>query len=382
MAKLKKIALLMSKSIGYNRDVIEGIYAFSQRHHDWVFFDAPPHLALLEYLEEWQPDGIIGHIFDSDVADCLAQLDVPIVNTTDSLAHLNYSLSDVHHFEVGVMAGNYLKSLGIQNFGYLGSGQLQYSKQRCSGFADTVDSTVATCHVEYLPRLADMAEFKIAHNKIREWVGQLAKPVGVFCSNDVPARDLTDLCREEGLRVPEDVAILGVDNDLVECRLSRPPLSSIEIPAAKIGYNAAKILHQLINNEDDSAVEVFTPSPIRVVERESTSMNAVADDEVRKVLLFIQESFATMQSLEEIMPHVSLGRRSIELRVKKVTGFSMLEILQSKRIEYAKALLTRNKGTMSNVAEACGYQSSRTFSQAFKKIVGCSPTSYARSHML
>ena len=382
MTKLKKIALLMSKSIGYNRDVIEGIYAFSQNHYDWVFLDARPDLTSLESIREWQPDGIIGHIFDPELAERLAQLDVPIINTTDSLTQLNYPLSDVNHFEVGAMAGDYLKSLGIVNFGYLGSGQLQYSRQRLSGFSDAVESDVDSCHVEYLPRLADMTEFKKARNKIRVWVSKLPKPVGVFCSNDVPARDLTDLCRQEGLRVPEDVAILGVDNDLVECRLSRPPLSSIEIPAAKIGYNAANMLHQLIENGADSAVKVFTPSPIRVVERESTNMNAVNDDEVRKVLLFIQKNFATMQSLDDIMPHVSLGRRSIELRVKKVTGLSMLEILHKSRVEHAKALLTHKDGTISTVAEACGYQSSRTFSQTFKKIVGSSPSSYARSHQL
>ena len=377
----KRIALLMGKNIGYNRDVIEGIYAFSQKRKNWLFHDASPKLESIEWLQEWKPDGIIAHLYDAKIARAIEALNVPIVSTTDSLAELNYPLADVNQFKVGEMAAEYLSGLRLRNFGYLGSETMQYSKQRFSGFNDLIEGEVHRCWVEYLPRIADVRVIRSMQDKIRAWLSSLPKPVGVFCSNDVPARDLADICLELGIRVPEEVAILGVDNDLVECRLSRPPLSSIEIPSARIGYGAAEILDKLMS-EDKGTMSVYQPDPIRVVERESTSMHAVADPELRKALVYIKSNFSTIESVNEIVAQTSLGRRSLERKFRMILDGSILDILNKSRIEFAKSLLSDSKVDLSvtKIADACGYNASRRFAELFKLSTKLSPSEYARLH--
>lgn len=377
--EFKRIALLMSKNIGYNRDLIEGVYAYSQKRKNWLFHDSAPKAESLEWLKEWQPDGIIAHLYDARIAKALDALKVPVVNTTDSLAELNYPLSDVNQTKVGEMAAEYLRDLGLKNFAYLGSETMQYSKQRFSAFNHRLGKDVQRCGVEYLPRIADVREFKKLQDKIRAWLVALPKPVGIFCSNDVPARDLADICLELGLEVPEEVVILGVDNDLVECRLSRPPLSSIEIPSAKIGYGAAEMLDKLMSGHK-LADQFFHPDPIRVVERESSSMHAVADLELRKALRYIKENFSKIESVNEIVAQTSVGRRTLELRFRANMEASIVDILNKTRLEHAKNLLSdeRLKSSVTKVSEACGYQSSRRFSELFKLATKQTPSEYAK----
>jgi len=382
MEDLKKVALLMSKNIGYNRDVIEGIYAYSQKRKNWIFHDAAPLEDSLDWLQEWKPDGLICHLYDDVLAEKVKELEIPVVNTTDSLAHLNYPLADVNHFHVGRMAGEYLLGLGVEQFGYLGSAKLQYSKQRLLGFKEIVGSGVAICNVEYQPRISDLKNLKEMLDRIDKWVRGLKKPVGVFCSNDVPARDLADQCLATGIKVPEEVAIVGVDNDLVECRLSRPPLSSIEIPSARIGYGAAQMLDAMLSGEIEECSKVFNPPPVRVVERGSSNVDVVEDEVVRKALIFIREHFATLEGVDEVVDQVGLGRRALELRFRKVLKASILEKIHEKRVWSSKDLLVNGSSSIEEISALCGYQSSRRFSRLFKESEGLSPAEYRKQRSI
>ncbi len=377
----KRIALLMSKNIGYNRAIIEGIYAFSQKRKNWLFHDAAPKIESIEWLQEWQPDGVIAHLYDPRIANAVDALNVPVINTTDSLSELNYPLVDVNQMKVGEMAAEYLSGMGLRHFAYLGSDTMQYSKQRYSAFTHSLGVDVQRCAVEYMPRIADVREFKKLHDKIRDWLLKLPKPVGLFCSNDVPARDVADICLELNLNVPEDVAILGVDNDLVECRLSRPPLSSIEIPSARIGYRAAEMLDSLMNGHKLEDC-FFHPDPIRIVERESTSMHAVADPELRRALTFIKDNFSTIESINDVVTSTSLGRRSLELKFRDLLEASIGEVIVKTRMEHAKKLLSDGMSqlSVSKVADACGYHSSRRFAELFKLATEQSPREYAKKY--
>ncbi|WP_425500465.1 substrate-binding domain-containing protein [Rubritalea squalenifaciens] len=379
MEKLRRIALLMGKNIGYNRDVIQGIYAFSQKRKNWIFRDSAPRPDSIEWLQRWRPDGIIGHLYNDEFAQTLANLNIPIVSTTDSLVHLNYPLADVHHEKVGEMAAKYLKDLGLEHFAYVGDAQIQYSRQRFSSFKRTLGREVELCDVPYLPRIQDSRILYSATNKMRKWLKKLPKPIGIFCSNDVPARDLADVCLELNIKVPDEVVILGVDNDLVECRLSRPPLSSIEIPAAKIGYEAASMLEDLMTGIPLQST-TFTPPPIRVIERESTNISAVDDQEVKNALNYIKEHFAEIQSIDQVVEQTSLGRRSLEKRFRTLLNKSMLEVLHNQRLANAKKLLINSQEDLSSIAELCGYSSSARLAQNFKKHYLCSPSEYARQY--
>lgn len=381
MKDLYRIGLLMKKSMGFNRNVIEGIYAHSQRRKNWVFYDADPSLEGIDALAQWQVDGVIGHFFDEELLGRVLALDIPLVNTTDSLLGLNGALSDVNHQAVGRMAGEYFLGLGFKNFGYVGNGILQYSKQRLSGYKEALGggNVVDTCFVAYLPQIVSAAESHQVREKMKQWVSGLKKPAAVFCSNDIPARDLADVCLELDVSVPGEIAILGVDNDFVECRLSRPPLSSIEIPAAKVGYAAAEMLADMLNKRELRHDGHFSPEPIRVVERGSTSMNAVMDPHVRTVLEYADAHLATVKDVAELVDQVPLGRRNLELRVQSSIGMSLWSMMLSKRVGYARALLVEKDSSVGEVSERCGFASVRRFSEVFRKATGFSPRDFKKN---
>ncbi|WP_435693359.1 substrate-binding domain-containing protein [Rubritalea sp.] len=370
----------MEKNIGFNRNVIEGIYAFSQKKKNWVFYDTSPDADLEQTCKHWKLDAAICHINTDEVAKVAEELAIPIVNTTDSLVGCKLPLVDVNHFKVGEMAGIYLKNLGVKSFGYLGHPTLQYSKQRQSAFLETVSdvSEAHVCHVGYTPTIKSMEEAQQARETMKKWIQRLPKPTAVFCSNDIPARDLADVCLEMGVSVPKDISILGVDNDFVECRLSRPPLSSIDIPAARVGYAAAEMIDDMLQGNTPRYDGHYSPDPVRVVERESTTLNAVEDENVRKVLDYIDSHIGDVQKVEQLVALVPLSRRSLELRVQSCLGRSLWDIVLEKRINYARILLQQNELSLQQVSDACGFASSRRFYAIFRKYCGCNPTAFRK----
>lgn len=378
--KLYRIGLFMKKNIGYNRNVIEGIYAFSQRQKNWVFYDTPPTKEIEKTCEHLKLDAVIGHFYDDEVAQIAERLDIPVVNTTDSLVGCKLPLSDVNHFQVGMMAGQYLKGLGLKSFGYLGHERLQFSKQRQSAFMEAVSdvSKAHVCHASYSPRIDDIEEAQKARQTMGKWLKKLPKPAAVFCSNDVPARDLADVCLELGISVPEEVAILGVDNDFVECRLSRPPLSSIDIPAARIGYAAAEMIEDMLQGNEPRYKGHYSPDPVRIVERESTTLNAVDDEHVRKVMDYIDANIGEVQKVEQLVELVPLSRRSLELRVQACLGRSLWDTVLEKRVNYARVLLQQADLSLQEVSDACGFASTRRFYAIFRKYCGSSPTEFRK----
>ncbi|MFC4993850.1 substrate-binding domain-containing protein [Rubritalea tangerina] len=381
MKKLYRIALLMEKSIGYNRNVIEGIYAHSQRHKNWVFYDAAPSEESIEAIASWNVDGVIGHFYDPALIEFVKGLKIPVVNTTDSLLGIDLPLADVNHFEIGRMAGSYLASLGYQQFGYVGSARLQYSKMRLSGYKEAVGGEeVAVCELEYLPQIDKASEAQAMRERMKQWLENREKPLAVFCSNDIPARDFADVCLELGVEVPREVAILGVDNDFVECRLSRPPLSSVEIPAAAVGYAAAEMLADSLLGRPIRHDGHFSPDPVRVVERESTAVNAVVDTEVRAVLDYIDRNIDSVKNVSQLVDLVPLSRRNLELRFQACVGKGIWNVVLEKRINYARGLLQNKEVSIQEVSEACGFVSLRRFTEMFRKFVGMTPRDFKKQN--
>lgn len=384
MSKLYRIGLIMDKNIGFNRNVIEGIYAFSQKHKDWVFFDTTPSLNIVETCEYAKLDAVIGHIYDEEIATESEKLSIPIVNTTDSLVGCKLPLADVNHFAVGRMAGNYLISLGMKSFGYLGHNSLQFSKQRQSAFVETVSpiGEVSVCHAAYTPRIEGLEETQAAREIIKNWLAELPKPAAIFCSNDIPARDIADACLELEYNVPNEVAILGVDNDFVEVRLSRPPLSSIDIPAAGIGYAAAEMIDDMLKGRQPRHNGHYSPDPVRVVERESTDINAIDDIHLRKVLDYVDQNLNQVQKVDDLVELVPLSRRSLELRVQHSLGKSLWDTVLEKRINRARVLLQQPELSLQAVSDECGFASSRRFYATFKKHCGCSPSVFRKRKLV
>jgi len=378
MFQKKRIALLLPQDVGYSRAVLRGVQTFAISRPNWVFRDAPPVRESLKPLREWRPDGIIALLFDREVASALRRMRKPLVNTTSTLDLPKVPLVENDHYAIGRMAAGYFLKLGFRNFGYFGSQWMGSSIARRDAFREGVEEaghSVSTCHGEYLPRPAASDSWVQVDRRIGTWLRKLDKPVAILAQNDVPARDLADRCRMLGLNVPDEVALLGVDNDELECHLCNPTLSSIAVPGQRIGIEAAQLLDRMLRGQKTEPVHRYFP-PVRVVVRQSTDTLNVEDEVVAAALRMIHERATFRLAVEDLVAHLSISRRQIERRFRERLGTTPSKEIRRVRVERAKKLLLETDLNMPQVARGAGFTDARRLSVVFKEQTGQSPARF------
>jgi LacI family transcriptional regulator len=368
----------MGQDIGYTRDVLRGVQAYAQIRPGWIFRDGPSDPRILKPLREWKPHGIIAHLFNPTLAGALIKMRIPLVNTTSTLRDLNVPLVEVDHAKVGRMAADYFLDRGFRHFGYFGSSWTGFSKGREAAFRERVEKrgfAVDSCHAEYLPRPPIADSWKGIDVKVRAWLKGLPKPVAILSSNDIPARELAEICRQLNLHVPEQVALLGVDNDELECHLCNPFLSSIALPSERIGYQAAQILHHMMEGRPPTR-RILSLPPLRVVTRQSTDTLAIQDSDVAAALAFIRSHAHEPIGVDSILEHIPLSRRALERKFRDQLNRTVLEEIRQVRLEIAKSLLMDTDLPMPAIAARSGFSGARRLAVVFHQIVGITPTEY------
>lgn len=381
MVQVRRIALLMGQDLGYCRGVLCGVHTYAeQTRRPWVFRDAQPHCEVLRPLREWKAHGIIAHLADRDFARKLIAMRIPLVNTTDTLAELDAPLVEVDNDRVGRLAAAHFLERGFQHFGYFGSAWTGFSKQREQGFRAALSEAgyaVHSCYAEYLPRPPTSASWKQVDHRVRDWLTQLAKPAAILASNDTPARDLAEICRQLGFLVPEEIALLGVDNDQLVCSLATPPLSSVVNPAEQIGFEAARLLDQIMTGQRPPRQPRFLP-PTHVVTRQSTDIVAINDPDVSAAVALIHRQAMQTLRVSDIAREVGVARRGLERRFRKLLGRSPLDEIHRVRIERAKGLLVNTDLAIPAVARAAGFGSPQRLGAIFRQHTGVSPRIFRR----
>ena len=371
----------MGQDIGYCRSVTSGIIHFIEEHQvDWVIHDAPSDVRVLPNLLDWQPDGIIVHLFDQQLAHELSALHIPMISTTETLKRTRIPIVDVDNHAVGELAANFFLRKGYRNFGYYGSSIARFSQKRRQAFETTLQAkgfALSCLEANFLPRPPFATPWDEIDLPLQEWLISLAKPVAILASNDLPARILCEVCRQLNLKIPKDVAILGVDNDTSECRMASTSISSIDTPASQIGYRAAKLLNELLH-DPSAKITNHRFQPLGVVERASTDPNDHLSLNVRKALGIIVEEAHTGISIADISRKCGVSRRSMERLFKSELNTTMLSEIHHSQVEHAQRLLLETDLHIEAIADRTGFGSARKFSRLFQKYIGSSPGVYRK----
>jgi len=380
VAQARRVALLLDRGLSFVRGVIRGVRAYAAERGQWVLRDGPPRLGLVRHVREWRPHGIIAGLVSPRVAHELVRWGVPLVDTAFTLRTVRVPTVDVDHAAVGRLAADYFLQRGFRHFGFFGSERAAYSLLLEASFRERIGGAgfnVSACHVEYLADLSGAALWKRAAQRTRRWLRRLPKPVAVLCSEDAPARYLADLCSLMGLRVPDDVALLGAGNDELECTLTRPALSSVAVPAERVGYEAARLLERLMAGAKPPSEPLLVP-PLHVITRHSTDVTAVEDEVVRAALQCIRSRLAEPLSVGQVAAEIAVSRRSLERRFRSVLGRSVHEEINRQRVERAKELLAGTHLPVTLVAARCGFRSIHRLDVTFGQLAGTTPSAYRR----
>jgi LacI family transcriptional regulator len=381
MSQSKRIALLMGQDLSFCRDVMRGIRAYAlQSNLDWIFRNGPAELQIVPYLRDWRPHGMIVHLYLPEVARQVLKLRKPVVDLACTLKGLKMQMVDVDHRAVGRLAAEHLLQQGFTRFGFFGSESSWYSKLREESFRECLAEAgyeVSACYGEYVHHLPTTTSWRVIDRQIHQWLRRFQKPAAIFTSNDIIARNLADICGRMGFRVPGDVAILGVDDDEVECLLASPSLSSIAIPAERIGFEAAQLLDRMMSGNKVSKEPLFLP-PVRVITRQSTDMLAVDDSAVAAALAFMRQHIQEELDVAKIVEETGITRRELERRFRARLGCSILEELRRARVELAKGLLSDTQLLMPTIARNAGFSNAQRMAVVFHQMTGQTPTAYRK----
>jgi LacI family transcriptional regulator len=205
------------------------------------------------------------------------------------------------------------------------------------------------------------------------WLSGLEKPVGVFCFHDGLVRPLLDVCQQADLRVPEQIAVLGADNGQLECLTCLPPLSSVDLAAERIGYQAATLIDSMLKGETPEETVHRVP-PVGVVTRRSSDMLAIDDDVVAQAVRYLRKHFSSPITIGNVVKHIPVSRRVFEIRFRNALARTPAAELRRLRIEHASRLLAETDLRVSAIARMCGFKSVDRLGGVFKRVVGTVPT--------
>ena len=246
------VAVILDAARPYDRLIIGGVAQFVREHGQWRLYVEEDPLQKLPDLAHWHGHGIIANFDDRHVARAIRGLDIPIVGVGggygwhDPASGVPYIYTD--NAAIGRLGAEHLLACGFEHLAYYGyprTATSGWSEERAEAFATACRDAGRSCAV-FTGRHGTARRWEELQRDLTAWVGRLPRPVGLMACNDVRARHVLEACRSLGLRVPHDVAVLGVDNDEMICELTDPPLSSIDQAARRIGYEAAAALDRLM----------------------------------------------------------------------------------------------------------------------------------------
>ncbi|MEI7831897.1 MAG: DNA-binding transcriptional regulator [bacterium] len=379
----RRIAVLVTTFSEYERQIIRGIYKYGEQHPLWEFRRFELFMTGKDLLTEWAADGIISFIGGNAKLETVARNNIPLVNTSSYAAESIVPRVIIDNAEIGRQAAEYFLGLGFRHCAYFGIHWGAFSQIREDSFCAKLAQHGVQCSVhrdikDVAPSVSLVSHWTTNDDATYAWIHDLPKPVGILAWSDVGARHLANICIARQLSIPKEVAILGVDDDNVECMMAEPSLSSIRLCGENIGYEAARMLEQLMAGEEPPSRKVRLP-PMGVVARASTDTMAISDPDVLCALRFIHENTDKHIGVDDVLAEVPLSRSALEVRFRRVMGCTLLEEISRARIELAKKLLTGTEMPIRAIAVKAGFRSVSNLYNAFNKTVGMTPAVFRKN---
>jgi LacI family transcriptional regulator len=373
-SRIKRVGIVIRPTTGYLRGVVNGILEFGLQK-EWEHILLPAEVPeLLEAAQSRSIDGIIGHLSEQQLLDELGQVEIPAVDISSD--RLDTKIPSVISDEtaVGRMAAEYLLSLGLPQFAFVGSAVDYTSLARFKGFEEVLKTAGRPWH-EFLHKapsnetLVDVPP----PNELLSWAQSLPTPIGVFSSTDSIGLQFVAACKKLNISVPKSAAVLGAGNDDLLCLISNPPLSSILFATQNIGFNGAKLLSALMEGKTPPKTTILIP-PIGVIPRQSSELIRILDRDVAAAVSYISLHAKNQLRVEDIVREISVSRSSLDQRFLKALGYTPATAIQQAKIELAKKLLADTQEPMSRVATSSGFHNAKQLTVTFRRVVGVAPT--------
>jgi len=381
MRRIPKVILLIETSRAYGRGLLRGITKYSRLYGPWVFYSEPGGLEkALPKMKHWSANGII--MRDSTRGSEALKMGVPIIVSVHLKEHIKGTpYIDTNGVVIGRMAAEHLLDRGFRYFGFCGFDDLHWSRERCKNFSKRVTEAGFEMYVYKQPKSRVRRSWENEQVLMADWLKSLPKPVGLMACNDDRGRHVIEACKVTGLHVPEEVAVIGVDNDELVCELSDPPLSSVALNVERGGYEAAELLDKLMAGEKAENKDIIV-QPTHIVTRQSTDILAVDDIDVAEALRFIRLHAKEPIQVGEVADAAALSRRALQQRFRRTLNRTVYDEIRHARMEQAARMLAETNLSVSQIAQKLGYSGVEKMSRSFRREIGMSPLAYRKCYGL
>jgi len=384
-----RIALIVPTHAVYDRVLIDGIAAYARENGPWrlVLQTDTTHHRVEPWLQRWKPHGMLARVTGAAMAAQVKKLGIPIVDLLEESGDSGIPRIVCDDKGVVQAAVEHLIGRRFRHFAYVGSRMHHFARRRRACFYEYLRAREQKAQpgggrpftsAEIMPHWDANPPPRL---EIVEWLRRLPKPVGIVACNDFCGSQIVQVCQEFDLHVPNEIAVIGIDDDPVISQLCMPTLSSVGVNARAIGYRAAAMLHGMLSRgESPPPVTFVEPGPVRP--RASTDTLAIADADVAAAIRFVREHAAERLTIAKVAAKMGVSPRTLKREFTTHMGHSpTVEIIRS-RLERAKELLTTTDLPLPEIARRTGFLHVETLHRAFKRHNGATPGEYRRTHKI
>jgi LacI family transcriptional regulator len=380
-----RVALLVETQGGAGRDSLRGIARYVRESGPWALHHDPRTEMFTEgwfptWLKNWKGSGIIGRFETDAIVNVIKELGIPAIDLLGVRRDLPFPQVLPDNDAIGRLAAQHLLERGFRQFGYIGWRNESWSEQRRRAFQDAVTKQGCECSILQVPNFKTLPESwddLIEH--FAEWIRQQPKPLGLMLCFDHVGPPVTQACRQIGVAVPEEVAIIGVDNSEVLCEICDPPLSSVSPNHEGVGYEGAALLDAMMNGAEAPTEPVIIP-PRGVIVRQSTSISAIEDPVVSAAMSMIREHACNGLQVSDVAEHMPVSRSVLQRRFLAVLGRSVHNEILRVQLRKAQDLLRETDLTVRSVAEKSGFKHPEYMAAVFKSRLGLTPGQYRKRY--
>lgn len=384
-----QIGIAVDGVTGYGRAVLRGVLRYANLQRKWLIHKDM--WARRDSAVEWpRCDGTIIAGVEFPVHQEIVAASRYAVTCSGSYDPNQIPVVALDDDATGHLAADHLLHCGMKNFAFYGPREARefdlhqrpmlMSARRARGFQVALKSQGFSCHYADLLWPGQKELLTHAHHEeLIAWLKTLPKPIGIFAVDDIMAHDLAAACLEAGITVPEEIAIIGVNNDDLFCESAWPPLSSIEADFSRMGYHAARLLDRMLSGHRLSRQERLTElPPLRVVQRMSTNVLATSSPDLVEALRLIREHACDPCTVDDVLRRMTLTRRNLERQFTRHLGRSPHDEIARVRLETARRLLLQPDLGIPEIADRCGFSAVQSFNRFFRQQVGVTPAVFRR----
>ncbi len=380
------VAVVVVPSLSYDREIAKGVAQYAREVGDWQLYVEEEQDRRLPDFDSWPGQGIIASFDTESIARRVRAAGLPVVavggggGAFDAASGIPYV--DTDNDQIATLAAEHLLERALPHFGFYGlspSPITVWSDARGEAFARRLHA--AGKSVDMLLARHKPTRWSLLQDELKTWLGGLSKPVGIMACDDVRARHVLEACRSLGLRVPHDVAVIGVDDDEFVCELSDPPLSSVAQAARRVGHEAAQLLDRLMRPTRFAGNKTWSypvprrtvVPPIGVAARRSTDTLAVDDPVVAATIRSIRERAVKGLEIAELVMASKLSRWQLEDRFRRAVGRSIHDDILHVRLNEARRLVTTTDLPLKQIAPWSGFRSVPYMTTLFRRYFGTTP---------